>query len=76
MSATAKRTAPAPARKPKPKAVPGSRQGRLGTWGWAALLGIGAILLSPVVHAFWGDFGVIALGLFGLGFLVGRWTAR
>ncbi len=53
----------------------GARLGRLGSWGWAALLGIGVVVLSPVVHAFWGDAGVLMLGIFGLGFLLGRWTA-
>ncbi len=66
-------SAPRPA---KPKAAPaGQRFGRLGSWGWAAVLGIGVVVLSPVVHAFWGDVGVLGLGIFGLGFLLGRWTA-
>ncbi len=68
---------PRAANAPRPaKAAPGGQRfGRLGSWGWAALLGIGVVVLSPVVHAFWGDFGVLALGIFGLGFLLGRWTA-
>jgi hypothetical protein len=73
MSATAKGAAPA--RRAKPKA-PASRQGRLGKFGWALLLGLGTLVGAPLVHAFWGDFGVLALGLWGLGFLMGRWTAR
>ena len=56
-------------------AAPTPRFGRLGSWGWAAVLGIGVVVLSPVVHAFWGDIGVLGLGIFGLGFLLGRWTA-
>ena len=69
----AEASAPRPA---KPKAPPaGQRFGRLGSWGWAAVLGIGVVVLSPVVHAFWGDVGVLGLGIFGLGFLLGRWTA-
>jgi hypothetical protein len=76
-SAPARGPAVPPARKPRAKAAAGSpRFGRLGKWGWAALLGVGTVTLSPVVHAFWGDFGVIALGIFGLGFLLGRWTAQ
>ena len=65
-------SAPRPA---KGKAGPTPRFGRLGSWGWAAVLGIGVVVLSPVVHAFWGDVGVLGLGIFGLGFLLGRWTA-
>jgi hypothetical protein len=69
------RAASAP-RAPKGKPDPaGQRFGRLGSWGWAAILGVGAVVLSPVVHAFWGDIGVLGLGIFGLGFLLGRWTA-
>ncbi len=68
------RAASAP-RAAKGKAAPAPRFGRLGSWGWAALLGIGVVVLSPVVHAFWGDIGVLGLGIFGLGFLLGRWTA-
>ena len=62
-------------RKQRVASKPARRFGRLGSWGWAAVLGIGAVVLSPVVHAFWGDAGVIMLGVFGLGFLLGRWTA-
>lgn len=80
--AAPKAAAPRPPAKGKPRgkgpakggAAP-SRLGRLGRWGWAVLLGTGVILLSPVVHAFWGDLGVIVLGIFVLGFLLGRWTA-
>lgn len=69
------RAASAP-RTGKGKAAPGGQRfGRLGSWGWAAVLGIGVVVLSPVVHAFWGDVGVLGLGIFGLGFLLGRWTA-
>ena len=91
MSSTAARGAPpraqaAPApRKPsgagkapakgKPPVRAGARLGKLGRWGWAVLLGTGVVVLSPVVHAFWGDVGVLGLGIFGLGFLLGRWTA-
>jgi hypothetical protein len=55
--------------------VGASRLGRLGSWGWAAVLGTGVVTLSPIVHAFWGDVGVLGLMIFGLGFLLGRWTA-
>jgi hypothetical protein len=58
----------------KPTAM-ASRFGRLGRHGVAVVLGLGAVVLAPFVHAFWGDLGVILLGVFVLGFLLGRWTA-
>lgn len=81
MSAAASKApprAPAPRKPRAPKAPAGrapSRLGRLGSLGWAALLGVGVVVLTPIVHAFWGDAGVLVLLIFGLGFLLGRWTA-
>lgn len=63
-------------RKPRAAGRERSRFGRLGPIGAAILLGGGVVFLSPIVHAFWGDPGVVMLGLFGLGFLLGRWTAN
>jgi hypothetical protein len=48
----------------------------LGRWGWAFGLALAVLLLLPVVHALFGDLGVLILGSLGLGFLLGRWTGR
>jgi hypothetical protein len=48
----------------------------LGRWGWAVGLALAVLVLLPVVHALFGDLGVLILGSLGLGFLLGRWTGR
>jgi hypothetical protein len=48
----------------------------LGRWGWAVGLALSVLVLLPVVHALFGDLGVLILGSLGLGFLLGRWTGR
>lgn len=48
----------------------------LGRWGAALLLALATLLLLPIVHALFGDAGVLLFGGFGLGFLLGRWTGR
>ena len=48
----------------------------LGRWGWAVGLALAVVVLVPVMHALFGDLGVLIVGSLGLGFLLGRWTAR
>ncbi|MBX6376464.1 MAG: hypothetical protein IRZ13_19840 [Acetobacteraceae bacterium] len=51
------------------------RRVSLGRWGTALLLALATLLLLPIVHALFGDIGVLLFGGLGLGFLLGRWTA-
>ncbi|GGG17519.1 hypothetical protein GCM10010964_02160 [Caldovatus sediminis] len=52
------------------------RRPALGRWGAALLLALAALLMLPVVHALFGDAGVLLFGGLGLGFLLGRWTGK
>lgn len=45
-------------------------------WGRAAALGLGVFLGVPVVHALFGDLGVLIVAAMLLGFLLGRWSVR
>jgi hypothetical protein len=56
--------------------APWRRRRALGRWGAALLLALATLLLLPLVHALFGDAGVLLCGGLGLGFLLGRWTGK